>query len=89
MNFNKLISCKLRINFLNLYIVKRANPGRGNRGQTNFNQKIYDQLGNYSSSGKQELLGVGTIPKGEQRFFQSSENNSVPKGPPNPGKGTL
>ena len=35
------------------------------------------------------LLGVGRIPKGEQRFVQSSESNSVPKEPPNPGKETF
>ena len=31
---------------------------------------------------------MGAVPKGEQRFVQSSENNRAPKEPPNPGKGT-
>ena len=35
------------------------------------------------------LLGVGTIPKGEQRFVQSSESNSVQRGPPIPIKNPL
>ena len=36
------------------------------------------------------LLGVGTIPKGEQFFISNSNKNSnVSKGPSIPGKGTL
>ena len=42
-----------------------------------------------SAQETKSLLSVGTIPKGEQRFVQSSESNSVSKGPPNPGKGTF